>query len=169
MFVRLRNAFVLLLVGVAASCSSPSDSDPSNPDPTDPGPSNPGPCEPGPYFTELPVAAEAINYFIVLGQFAPPGDVFPRGQTGLQLVSADLTPIHAVGDILIRYVERTHWLASPGREGHTDYSLDFQVPNCRAITGTYGHIAVLDPGFEALLEGATCEVYSTGVRDGRSV
>jgi hypothetical protein len=156
MVVRFRNAFVLLLVGVLANCSSPSEADLSDPDPNDP-----GSCEPGPYFSELPVAAEAINYFIVLGQFAPPGDVFPRGQTGLQLVSTDLTPVYAVGDITIRHVESTRWLASPTREGHTDYSLAFQVPSCRVITGTYEHIAVLEPGFEALLAGATCEVYST--------
>lgn len=147
-FVRLRTVFVALVVGFVAGCSSPSDSDF-------------GSCEPGPYFTELPVAAEAINYFIVLGQFGPPGDVFPRGQTGLQLVSTDLTPIRAVGDVSIRLVESTHWLASPTRQGHTDYSLVFEVPNCRAITGNYEHIAVLEPQFEELLAGASCEVYST--------
>ena len=61
-----------------------------------------GNCEPGPYFTYLPVDEEQINYFLVLGQFNPPGDVFPRGQTGLQLKSRQLIPIYAVGDIEIR-------------------------------------------------------------------
>jgi len=124
-------------------------------------PFGPGPCEPGPYFTELPVPAEAIRYFIVLGQFGPPGDVFPRGQTGLQLVSTELTPVRAVGDITIRFVESTHWLDSPTREGHTDYSLTFEVPNCRAITGNYEHIAELEPALAERLVGASCEVYST--------
>lgn len=119
------------------------------------------PCEPGPYFTELPVAAEAINYFLVLGQFGPPGDVFPRGQTGLQLTSAALTPVRAVGDVEIIFVESSRWLASPTRPGHTDYSLTFRIPGCQVITGNYEHIAELEPRFAEHLARATCDVYST--------
>lgn len=118
-------------------------------------------CEPAPYFTHLPVAEEVISYFIVLGQFNPPGDVFPRGQTGLQLTSSSLTPLYAVGDIEITRVESTHWLESPEREGHTDYTLSFEIPACRSIYGNYEHIASLEPDLEAHLSDADCEVYST--------
>ena len=120
-----------------------------------------GECEPGLYFTYLPVDEERINYFLVLGQFNPPGDVFPRGQTGIQLKNLELTPIYAVGDIEIRFVESTHWLSSPTREGHTDYTISFEIPNCRAIYGNYEHIAILNPDLEAHLSKSECEVYST--------
>ncbi len=120
-----------------------------------------GTCEPAPYFTHLPVAEEVISYFIVLGQFNPPGDVFPRAQTGLQLKSPDLTPLYAVGDIEITLVESTYWIESPTRQGHTDYSLSFEIPNCRAIYGNYHHIASLKPMLEAYLADAECETYST--------
>lgn len=118
-------------------------------------------CESGPYFTKLPVDKESIAFFIVLGQFNPPGDVFPRGQTGLQLKSSTLIPLYAVGDIEITRVESTHWLESPFREGHTDYSLSFEIPNCRAIYGNYQHVAGLEPMLEAYLADAECEIYST--------
>ncbi len=116
-------------------------------------------CEPGPYFTQLPVDKESIAFFIVLGQFNPPGDVFPRAQTGLQLKSPDLTPLYAVGAIEITLVESTYWIESPTRQGHTDYSLSFEIPNCRAIYGNYHHIASLEPMLEAYLADAECEKY----------
>lgn len=120
-----------------------------------------GPCAPGPYFTVLPVEASAISYFLLLGHFNPPGDIVPRSQTGLQLRTNDLTPLRAVGDVEIIFVERTRWLASPTREGHVDYSLTFEIPGCRAIFGEYQHIANLEPVFASALDGATCQVYST--------
>jgi len=135
-----------LLAAVIAGCSSSTD---------------PGPCEPGPYFTELPVDGSAINWFVILGQFNPPGDIVPRPQTGIQLTSTDLTPVRAVGDLEITLVESTRWIASPEREGHVDYSLVFEVAGCREIYGDYQHIAVLEPDLEAHLSGARCEVYST--------
>ncbi len=138
----LSATLAILLVG----CSSSTDS---------------GPCEPGPYFTELPVDASRINWFVILGQFNPPGDIVPRPQTGLQLISNELTPVRAVGDIEITLVERTRWISSPMREGHVDYSLVFEIPACRSIFGNYEHIAVLEPELEAHLAGANCEVYST--------
>jgi len=143
---RLRVAVPPLLLTVSVGCSNPF---------------GPGPCEPGPYFTELPVPAEAISSFIVLGQFNPPGDVLPRGQTGLRLVNEDQIPVRAVGDIVIREVESTHWLSSPTRQGHTDYSLAFEIPNCRAITGTYEHIVELEPFLAERLVSPSCDVYST--------
>jgi len=144
--ILLRTAVVPILMAAAAGCSSPTDR---------------GSCEPGPYFTQLPVDAEVIRSFVLLGQFNPPGDVFPRGQTGLQLTSTELTPLYAVGDIELRYVESTRWLASPTREGHVDYSLSFEVPQCRLIFGNYEHIAVLEPDLATHLGSATCEIYST--------
>jgi|GEM_PF-3393022 len=119
-------------------------------------------CEPGPYFTHLPVDREEIASFNVIGQFNPPGDIAPNGQTGLQLRSRDLTPIYAVGDIVITLVESTHWIESPNRQGHTDYTLSFEIGGCRQIYGNYEHIASLMPQFLEQLEGSSvnCEVSS---------
>ncbi len=141
-------AFLLVGAGMLVGCSDSSATDA-------------GPCEPGPYFTELPVDAGAISWFLVLGQFNPPGDIVPRPQTGLQLTSPALTPLRAIGDIDIVHIESSRWLASPTREGHVDYSLSFEVPACREIFGNFEHIAVLEPELEAHLAGASCEVYST--------
>lgn len=120
-------------------------------------------CEPGPYFTHLPVEQDAIATFNVIGQFHPPGDIAPNGQTGLQLKSKELTPIYAVGEIEITLLESTHWLESPTRQGHTDYTISFEISSCRQIYGNYEHIASLEPQFFELLEGddVNCEVSST--------
>ncbi|MCC5907317.1 MAG: hypothetical protein JJU13_13985 [Balneolaceae bacterium] len=120
-----------------------------------------GVCEPGPYFTHLPVDEEQIDYFLVLGQFGIPGDIFPRGQTGLQLKRNELTPVYAVGDINIVFVESTRWLSSPFREGHTDYTISFEIPDCRVIFGNYEHIDQLIPDLEEYLADSECEIYST--------
>jgi len=104
-----------LLAAVIAGCSSSTD---------------PGPCEAGPYFTELPVDGAAINWFVILGQFNPPGDIVPRPQTGLQLKSNALTPLRAVGDLEITLVESTRWIASSEREGHV-----IQPPESWAFAG----------------------------------
>jgi hypothetical protein len=81
----------------------------------------------------------------------------------LQLNSRDLTPIYAVGEIVITFVESTHWLESPTRQGHTDYTLSFEIVGCRQIYGNYEHIASLEPQFQELLEGGdvNCEVTTT--------
>ncbi|TVP53825.1 MAG: hypothetical protein EA351_14450 [Gemmatimonadales bacterium] len=144
--LRVRTALTPILILLAFGCSDSVTSES---------------CEPGPYFTHLPVDGEAIRYFLVLGQFNPPGDVFPRGQTGLQLLSPALTPAYAVGDVDVIHVESTHWIASPTRQGHTDYAVGFRIPECPAITGQYGHLADLEPHLQAELSGAQCEIYST--------
>lgn len=144
----ITSMFVTGLIALAAACS----------DGTGP---HDAACEPGPYFTQLPVDGERISYFLVLGEINPPGDVFPQGQTGLQLVSADLTPAYAPGDVEITEVSSTLFLESPGRPEHLDYSLTFEIPECRPTFGVFHHLATLAPDLEARLEGATCETYST--------
>jgi hypothetical protein len=118
-------------------------------------------CAPGPYFDHLPVNQEAIESMIVLGQFNPPGDVAPRPQTGVRFEPDAITPVYAVGSIRIVAVEQTTWLESPTREGHTDYSLAFEVEDCRRIRGIYGHIEVLSVDLDSALINPNCEVYST--------
>ncbi len=145
---RLILILMLFLTGCSSATESNSDEDF-------------GECEPGPYFTHLPVDQEQINYFLVLGKLSPPGDVFPRGQTGIQLKRTGLTPVYAVGDVEIRFIERSRWLSSAFREGHSDYSISFEIPDCRAIYGNYEHMDILDESLEAYLADAECEIYST--------
>ncbi|TVQ01805.1 MAG: hypothetical protein EA359_13340 [Balneolaceae bacterium] len=118
-------------------------------------------CDMAPFFDHLPVNEEAIESFIVLGQFNPPGDVAPRPQTGLRLHPDTITPVYAPGNIVITAVERSTWLNSPFREGHSDYTIVFEIDGCRSISGNMEHMDFLIPELENELSGARCETYST--------
>ncbi|TVR17247.1 MAG: hypothetical protein EA391_05380 [Balneolaceae bacterium] len=118
-------------------------------------------CNMAPFFDHLPVNQEAIESVIVLGQFNPPGDVAPRPQTGLRLHPDTITPVYAPGDIVITEIERSTWLSSPNREGHSDYTIVFEIEGCRSITGNLEHMDFLIPELENELSGARCSSYST--------
>jgi hypothetical protein len=118
-----------------------------------------GTCEEGPYFSILPVPLESIEAVIPLGQFNPPGDVYPRAQSGMM----NTGPVNVVvpGPIRVRSLRRTTWLASPTREGASDYSVSFTVQGCRPIEGVFGHLNGLAPDLDARLVDEHCETYST--------
>jgi hypothetical protein len=148
--MRARGWIPLLIVVWAAGCSG--------------GPSGPGTaaCEAGPFLTQLPVQQELIESVSILGQFNPPGDIFPRGQTSLALNGSGLTPLRAPGEITVISVRSTQWTGSPHRPDTTDYSISFEIASCPEIFGVFHHIPLLTPALQEHLSGATCETYSTG-------
>jgi hypothetical protein len=148
MMARWLNALLLISALAFAACSDAS------------GP-RAAACEAGPYLTQLPVEQGLIESVSILGQFNPPGDIFPRGQTSLALNGSGLTPLYAPADVTITSVRVTHWLASAHRPDTSDYSISFEIDACPEIFGVFHHIPVLTTALESQLTQATCETYST--------
>jgi hypothetical protein len=119
--------------------------------------------EVGPYFSTLPIADERIAEVIVLGQFNPPGDVFPRSQTGFRVTEGEASEVFAAGDLLLFSVASTEYLVSPGRQGEIDYKLAFLVNDCRQIHIVYAHLVTLSPALSAAFGNVQCEQYSTDI------
>jgi hypothetical protein len=118
-------------------------------------------CEGGPYLTHLPVEQSLIQEVSILGQFNPPGDIFPRGQTSLALNGSGLTPLYAPARSTILSVRSTTWSGSEFRADTTDYSISFEIDACPQIEGVFHHIPALTSALMARLADATCETYST--------
>ncbi|MDH5301900.1 MAG: hypothetical protein OEW58_11115 [Gammaproteobacteria bacterium] len=112
-----------------------------------------------PLFAALPVAESAISEVIVFGELDPGGgDVIPNGQTGIRLAQQGVQLV-APADAYIVAVKKATWLASPTRQGESDYTVVFRP--CTDVTVTFSHVATITPNLESYLGNATCEEYST--------
>jgi hypothetical protein len=157
---------VCLLAALAASTTwvgcGGSEGDPNGDPPGDAGTTQDAgvACEDGPYFSMLPVPLETIASVIPLGQFNPPGDVYPRAQSGM-LLHAGTIDVVTPGPIFVRTVRRNTWLESPWRQGTTDYSVGFTIEGCSPIEGGYHHLHELSEELEAYLTDEHCGTYST--------
>lgn len=123
-------------------------------------------CTAGPYFSTLPIPLDSISAVKPLGEIHPPGDILPNAQTGFSMQGPEV-PVIAPGPIRVRSVERTTWLESPFRQGHSDYAVEFTVAGCEPIHGTFAHLVSLAPDLEALLTEEDCE--ESTVQDERIV
>jgi hypothetical protein len=143
----IAGSLIALAMSMASGCGGGSGASCPNPE--------------GPYFSVLPFDDARIEGAIVLGQINPPGDVFPRGQTGFRITQGASADVVAAGDLLLGSVESNEYLESPFRQGVTDYMVTFLVDSCRHVRLTYGHLETLSEALTPHLAGAQCEQYST--------
>jgi hypothetical protein len=122
----------------------------------------------GPYFTLLPAPAERIDSVIVLGQFNPPGDIYPRSQTGFRIVQGEEFDVVAAGDMRLAGVRAVDYLEAPGLPARSDFSATVYVEGCRNIRVNYHHMTSLAPALAEHLVDAECEEYATESRTVRS-
>ena len=141
----------VLLVGVATAC--------------DIGVKLVGPaaanCASDPLFTVMPVALTDINSISVFGGLDAPGHTLPTAHAGIFLRTEGAT-VFAPSDMQITKVRRTTYVASPNRQGKTDYSTQFNV--CKQISGHFGHLTTLSASIPiAAGKWKACESYSTAI------
>jgi hypothetical protein len=122
----------------------------------------------GPYFTLLPAPADRIDSVIVLGQFNPPGDIYPRAQTGFRIVQGEEFDVVAAGDMRLGSVRAVEYLEAPGFPARSDYSVSVVLEGCQNIRLYYHHMTSLASALAEHLVDAECEEYSTESRTVRS-
>jgi hypothetical protein len=116
-------------------------------------------CGPLPLFTHLPVAADDIHIVAVVGGLGAPGHTLPTAHAGIS-VNRVGTPVYSPGRIQVTEVRRVRYVASPGRQGATDYAVNYQV--CRDVEGWFGHITSLSASFDpSVLNWGNCSSYDT--------
>lgn len=117
------------------------------------------PCGDPPYFTVLPVAPEDMSAVTVFGGLGAPGHTLPTPHAGIALARAGVT-VRSPGELRATRVRRVTYLASPARQGVTDYALEFSA--CREVTGWFGHLTSLSEAIPAdQIEWTRCDTYST--------
>ena len=141
----------VLLVGVATAC--------------DIGVKLVGPaaanCASDPLFTVMPVALTDISSISVFGGLDAPGHTLPTAHAGIFLRTEGAT-VFAPSDMQITKVRRATYVASPNRQGKTDYSTQFNV--CKQISGHFGHLTTLSASIPiAAGKWKACESYSTAI------
>jgi hypothetical protein len=94
----------------------------------------------------------------VFGGLGAPGHTLPTAHAGIYLAREGV-PLYSPGEIQARRLRRTTYVASPGRQGQTDYSIEFDV--CEDVRGWFGHVTSLSDAFPAALDWSNCVTYST--------
>ncbi len=118
-------------------------------------------CSSGSYFTALPVALGDIDAITVIGGLAAPGHTLPTAHAGIYLLTEGATVL-APGAMQVTGLRRTTYLTSPTRQGHTDFTADFQV--CDEVTGWFGHLSTIASSIPGPSGGwKDCQRYSTSV------
>jgi hypothetical protein len=115
-------------------------------------------CGPLPLFTVLPVPAEEIDWADVVGRVGAPAQTLPKAHTGVILKRAGV-PLVAPGDVTVERVGRVRYLASPFRQGLTDYDLTFRA--CAEVSGHFAHVPTLGSWLPADIQWQNCQTYST--------
>ncbi len=116
-------------------------------------------CGGDPYFSALPVALADIDAIAVVGGLGAPGHTLPTAHTGFML-RTEGAQVRSPGAIQITKLRRTRYLTSPNRQGHEDYTADFQV--CKDISGWFGHLSSLSTAIPVPAGGwKDCDRYST--------
>jgi hypothetical protein len=116
-------------------------------------------CGSGARFTSLPVAESDINAITVIGGLGAPIHTLPTDHAGIYLARENVS-VQAPGDVQVTGIRRTTYLASPRRQGRSDFSLEFQ--SCRQITGWFGHLTTLSSAIPVeRLDWEDCDRYST--------
>ena len=117
------------------------------------------------YLDRLPIDESDLRSVSLLGQMFPPVDPIPEGQSGLRYSDESArVAIVAPGASVVTGIESSHFAVSPGRQGHTDYSITLHL--CREVYVVIGHINELATPLAAAFARATprCEV-SEGVEE----
>ena len=118
-------------------------------------------CGGDPHFTAIPVALGDIEAIAVVGGLGAPGHTLPTAHTGF-ILRTEGAEVRSPGAIQITKLRRTRYITSPNRQGHEDYTAEFQV--CKDISGWFGHLSSLSTAIPVPDGGwKECERYSTAL------
>jgi hypothetical protein len=115
-------------------------------------------CSARPYFSVLPVALADIDKITVHGGLSAPGHTLPTPHAGLYLATEGAV-VRAPGPLQITGLRRTTYVASPTRQGKTDFVADFQV--CKQVSGWFGHLTTLSEAIPVTGGWNDCKRYNT--------
>ncbi len=119
-----------------------------------------GDCPTTPYFTVSPAAMSDIGNIVVFGGLGAPGHTLPTAHAGFYLATEGAA-VRAPGPIQIIGLRRTTYLASPTRQGKTDFTAEFQV--CKQVSGWFGHLTTLSEFIPVTNGWTDCSRYSTAI------
>ena len=115
-------------------------------------------CDDPVEFSVLPVDLASVPFVTPIGGLGPPGHTLPTDHVGFYLTGTGIT-LRSPSDMTIREVRRTTYLASPFRQGQSDYSVTGAL--CQDQELIIGHIQTVVAGIEAAVSTSDCETYST--------
>jgi len=115
-------------------------------------------CDDPVEFSVLPVDLASVPFVTPIGGLGPPGHTLPTDHVGFYLTGTGIT-LRSPSDMTIREVRRTTYLASPFRQGESDYSVTGAL--CRDQELIIGHIQTVVAGIDAAASTSDCETYST--------
>jgi len=115
-------------------------------------------CSAGSYFSVIPVALADIDKITVYGGLSAPGHTLPTPHAGIYLATEGAV-VRAPGPLQITALRRTTYVASPTRQGKTDFVADFQV--CKQVSGWFGHLTTLSEAIPVAKGWKNCDRYST--------
>jgi len=118
-------------------------------------------CGTAPLFAVLPVAMSDIDIITVFGGVDGPGHTLPTPHAGIFL-RTEGAAVSAPGAMQVTRLRRTTYVASPNRQGKTDYSVEFQI--CKEVSGWFGHLTTLASSIPVpAKDWKECETYSTAL------
>lgn len=123
-------------------------------------PSGPSGCDGSAELSVLPVSPSAINWLTPIGNMGPPTHTLPTDHVGFYLVGTGI-PLVSPGPMRISTVVKVTYLASPFRQGLTDYALETRL--CGGYGAILGHILTATTAIVAMADasGSSCQTYST--------
>lgn len=153
----MRRAVVWVVAAVVCAGVASCDGAPEPLEPLEP-PESLEPCGALPLFTVMPVPAHEIEWADVVGRVGAPSQTLPKAHTGVILKRAGV-PLVAPGAVTVERVGRVRYLASPFRQGLTDYDVTFHA--CREVSGHFAHVPSLASWLPANVEWGHCQTYNT--------
>jgi hypothetical protein len=116
-------------------------------------------CATPPWFNALPVALSDIDGIVVFGGLGAPGHTLPTAHSGLFL-AREGAEVRSPGAMQVTALRRTRYLVSSNRQGHTDFTTEFQI--CAQVTGWFGHLSSVAPKLDVPpSQWQGCSTYST--------